>query len=213
MRRFRHWTPRYIWDRLGTVLYERRRPEDPWLTKEAVRALSTYLRLEDSGLELGSGRSTAWLAPRVSRLISVEHSPEWHGIVEQKLRKKATENVEYHLFPVKDSVDDSNQPYVEFVAHIPGESLDFVLVDGMFRDYCALHSIAKLRPGGLLIIDNVNWFLASESRSPNSRRRGEPAPSKTWERVERDLSTWRSIWTSSGVTDTALFFKPLNRQA
>jgi len=58
MRRFRHWTPRYIWDRLGTVLYERRRPEDPWLTKEAVRALSTYLRLEDSGLELGSGRST-----------------------------------------------------------------------------------------------------------------------------------------------------------
>ena len=73
-RSFRHWTFRYLIDRTELLLYERRHPDLPWLTREAVDFLASWLQPSDHGLEWGSGRSTVWLAQRVSRLVSIEHN-------------------------------------------------------------------------------------------------------------------------------------------
>jgi hypothetical protein len=62
---------------------------------------------------------------------------------------------------------------VRVLDEIPDLSLDFVLVDGIYRNFGALRSIAKIKPCGLIVDDNVNCFLPSRSRSPNSRT--EPA--------------------------------------
>ena len=79
-------------------------------------------------------------------------------------------------------------------------------MDGLYRDYCALHSLRVIRPGGVLIIDNINWFVPNTSRSPSSRR--SDFASEVWKEVYNKLKDWRCIWTTSGVTDTAFFFKP-----
>jgi predicted O-methyltransferase YrrM len=39
----------------------------------------------------------------------------------------------------------------------PDASLDFVVVDGWYRPVCARAALSKLKPGGLLLIDNTDW--------------------------------------------------------
>jgi len=209
MRSIRHWTPGYVNARLGEIADHRKHPRDPWLTRQAIDILDGYLKKSDTGLETGSGRSTLWFAKRLGTLTSLEHNTEWHGIVQGQLKAEGASNVEYHLLPEAARVADEAQPYVKQVEGLADESLDFALVDGVFRDWCALYATKKLKRGGVMVIDNVNWFLPSRSKSPNSRREGEPAKSETWAKVEAELRGWRRIWTSSGVTDTAFFFKPV----
>ncbi len=66
--------------------------------------------------------------------------------------------------------------------------------------------LTALRPGGLLVIDNVNWFLAPPpgTRSPSTLQQR----TDRWDQVGASLEAWRRIWVSDGVNDTALFVKP-----
>lgn len=195
MRSFRHWTPRYIVDRVGVSFFQYRNPDAPWLTPDAIAILDSWLRPTDRGVEWGSGRSTRWFGNRVASLLSIEHDAEWYARVTRTLPP----SVDYRML--------DGQGYVDAGRELADSSLDFALVDGQthFRDACALLAIAKLRPGGMLIIDNANWFIPHETRSPASVK---SPPTDAWEEIGRTLLDWRCIWTSNGVTDTGLWFKP-----
>jgi hypothetical protein len=209
MRSFSHWTPRYIKNRIGVFAYEALFPGRPWLTRAANDILESYLRPSDVGLEFGSGRSTTWLSRRLGRLISVEHDPFWGQDVQRALRVRAITNVDYRLIAADKEEDGAiDAAYVKVCDEFESRSLDFVLIDGIYRDYCVLKVIDKLRPCGILVIDNVNWYLPSNSQSPNSRTPEEGPKGDVWKHVARLLSGWRTIWTTSGVTDTAIFFRP-----
>lgn len=208
-RSFIHWTPRYLVDRLGVLAFEKGHPEAPWLTRQAVEILDGWLRKTDRGCEWGSGRSTAWLAERVARLISIEHDEHWHRRTREVLEQRRAANVELHFAPVADArAVPLDSPYVELARREPEASLDFALVDGLARDLCAALAIRLLKPGGALIIDNANWYLPFPSRSPNSVLREEKLPTEAWRAVHSEIRSWRRVWTSSGVTDTAIFLKP-----
>ncbi|MCW2504346.1 MAG: hypothetical protein JWO79_2630 [Actinomycetia bacterium] len=209
MRTFRHWTPRYVYDRVREMRYSAGHPDHPWLTPQANQILETMLRPSDHGLEFGSGRSTSWLGGHSGHLTSVEHDQGWHATVSARLKERELHNVDY-VFAPRDVPDDrgDQSEYVTVAARFADASLDFALVDGIYRDYSALAAIPKLRSGGLLVIDNVNWFLPSRSRSPNSRTLAQGADGPIWDEVRTAMADWRRIWTCSGVWDTALFFKP-----
>jgi predicted O-methyltransferase YrrM len=209
MNKFRHWTPRYVVDRIAVFAYRTIHPDRPWLTPEAVSFLSSRLKPTDAGIEFGSGRSTVWFARRVRQLFSVEHDRAWYGKVRGMLQSAGLENVDYHLIPrdAKKRLGGRSQ-YVKFLDRFSPDSLDFILVDGLYRDFCAFRALPLIRPGGLLIIDNVNAYLPSDSRSPNSRSLRDGPAGETWAAVERELRDWRKIWTSSGVWDTAIFIRP-----
>jgi hypothetical protein len=51
-KRFGHWTPRYIYNRINLMIDEFLHPERPWLTKEAVLLLERLLKPDDIGLDL-----------------------------------------------------------------------------------------------------------------------------------------------------------------
>lgn len=209
MRNFHHWTPRYLVDRARELRYCRSHPDAPWLTPQATEILTTMLRPTDRGVEFGSGRSTLWLTRRVRHLTSVEHDDVWYGVVAAKLKDQGIHNVD-HLFAPPDAPLDrgADSEYARTVLRFEDGSLDFALVDGTYRDACARFSLGKLRSGGLLVIDNVDRFLPSNSRSPESRRPSQGPAGPVWSEVARTLAGWRHIWTSSGVWDTAIYIKP-----
>lgn len=93
MRSFRHWTPRYIANRIKVMLYQYKYPDHPWLTEDAIKFLSSYLKKDDVGLEFGCGRSTLWFAKRISHLTSVETDSLWYGRVKQSLNCNKINNV------------------------------------------------------------------------------------------------------------------------
>lgn len=204
-----HRTPRYVYHRTRQLLYERSHPQDPWLTPEAIRLLSSMLRPTDRGVEYGSGRSTAWFAARVAELTSVEHDPAWYATVSARLKALGLGNVDYILEP-QDQPDElgDTSSYARTAQGFADASVDFVLIDGQYRDHTARLMMPKIKPGGLLIIDNVNWFLPSATLAPASRSLADGPRGPVWRQVAADLADWRRIWTDSGVWNTAIFVRP-----
>jgi predicted O-methyltransferase YrrM len=203
-----HRTPRYVYNRTRQLRYERSHPDAPWLTPAAIGLLGPLLRPADRGAEFGSGRSTVWFASRVAALTSVEHDPRWHAIVAARLEDRGLRNVDYILAPEDQPMErGGDSAYARTALGFADESLDFALVDGHYRDYSAKFILPKLRPGGMLIIDNVNWYLPCESKAPNSRTQAAGPVTAVWTEVWRQIRDWRTIWTSSGVWDTAIFIK------
>ncbi|RRR78423.1 MAG: hypothetical protein EI684_00340 [Candidatus Viridilinea halotolerans] len=157
----------------------------------------------DVGVEFGSGRSTAWFAARLASLCSIESNALWYERVKKELTQSGLiAKVDYRL--CEDHLD-----YVKQIETFQNETIDFCLVDGAVRDQCALHMLQKIKRGGLLVIDNVNWFLPNDStRSPDSRRTATGCTNQIWEEVWQQLKNWRKIWTSNGISDTGIWFKP-----
>jgi predicted O-methyltransferase YrrM len=204
-----HWTPRYIHARTRQVLYQRAHPDAPWLTPEAIRLLDSMLRPSDIGAEFGSGRSTLWLARRCAQLTSAEHDATWHAKVLDALAVEGITHVDYQCHPRDEpDVTGDRSAYAQVAQSLGDESIDFALVDGLYRDFVTLFLLPKIRPGGLLVIDNVNWYLPSLTMSPASIRSPAVPPTAAWEQAATTLTEWRRIWTSSGVWDTAIFVKP-----
>lgn len=194
--------------RARQALYQRTHPDVPWLTPEAIRLLSSMLRPSDIGVEFGSGRSTLWLARRCAHLTSVEHDEAWHAKVSRALAEEGITHVDCQSHP-RDEPDTSGDrsAYVRVAQALDDESIDFALVDGVYRDHVALSLLPKISQGGLLVIDNVNWFLPSPTLSPASLPPSAAPASAAWEQTAAALTGWRRIWTTCGVWDTAIFVK------
>lgn len=209
-KRFAHWTPRYLWDRVHEHFYQRNHPSLPWLTRAANEFLAGYLQSQDVGLEFGSGRSTVWFASRVRALVSVEHDTGWFNQVQARLSRPGLAPVDYRHLEVEGlAAPEAAVSISVLLSDLSDCQFDFAVVDGVWRDYCTQHAIRLLKPGGLLVIDNVNRHLPNTSCSPESRSLAQGPDGPTWIQLSHTLAGWRSYWTSSGVTDTAFYFKPL----
>lgn len=211
MRSFKHWTPRYIINRLVELIYNKVYHNNPWFTHNANTILSSLLKNTDIGFEFGSGKSTIWIASKVKRLISVEHNIIWYKRINKLIINKNINNVEYYLIPNDGNKNSEFQSkYVRIIDKFKDNMFDFIIIDGIYREFTVLESLKKIRTGGFLIIDNINWYLPSKSYSPDSRTIAEGPINIYWEKIYKTLINWRIIWTTNGVSDTAFFFKPCN---
>jgi predicted O-methyltransferase YrrM len=207
--RMRHRTPRYVYNRTRLMWSERAHPDHPWLTPEAVRLLASMLRTSDRGAEFGSGRSTIWFAGRVAHLTSVEHDKCWYDEVSAQIRGRGMTNVTYILAPQDQPAELGDvSTYARTALAFDDATLDFALVDGLYREHVSKLIIPKIKPGGLLVIDNVNWYLPPpRTCAPASRTCALGPDGAIWSQIAKILADWRAIWTTSGVTDTAIFIK------
>ena len=204
-RSFAHWSPVYLWSRFKDKLHQRLHPDEPWLTPAAVEILHGYLNPDMSGLEFGSGRSTAWFAQSLGKLTSVEHSAKWYDLVKDQLRIAGITNVTYLL-----RRGNPETEYLDVADSIDDNSLDFILVDGIDRGACVIRSLSKLKHGGLLVIDDVHRYLPSRSRAPLARKPSDGAIDPDWQLFLTLVTNWEFVWTSNGVKDTAIYYKPID---
>jgi predicted O-methyltransferase YrrM len=206
-RSFKHWSLAYLRNRFRERIYRQAHPDLPWLSPQSVEVLSEALTWNDVGLEYGSGRSTLWFARQVGFLTSVEHNIEWHRRVSAQVRQAGLANVTCLLI-LKEADDVLYPAYARAAERFADGSLDFILVDGIYRDACANAALPKLRSGGLFILDDAHRYLPSESISPYARTFEQGAASPAWESFHHAVREWRSLWTSNGVSDTVIFYKP-----
>jgi predicted O-methyltransferase YrrM len=180
----------------------------PWTSQASIAIFKKILNKKMVGLEYGSGKSTLFFAARLKKLVSIEHNKEWYDFVNNLLKAKNVINVEYVYAPknlkLKDAtllfhdshdIKDSNfrirsdyENYFEVVNKYPDNYFDFILIDGRARVECTFNSIAKLKQGGIMVLDN------------SERKRYQP--------VHKRLADWPKITTTTGLTDTTLWFKP-----
>lgn len=144
----RHWinkTLRFFLPRTLNFVCDETGEIVPWMTRPAIEYLKKNLKADHEICEFGCGSSTLFFAKRVKKVIGVETRDEWFEML--KLVKPA--NVEVKL--IRDGL--SNPTYENFALN-SGQKFDFIIVDSLKRFECARNSIAALKPGGSIILDD-----------------------------------------------------------
>ena len=138
--------------------FERENVDAPWFVPAAISYIERELHPEFVGFEWGCGRSTFWFARRVRHITSVEGRRVWFNeALRRVINDDLTERVALRLAEVSTEHDFSKaeiERYAGVIDEFADSSLDFIVVDGHFRDACISRVGKKLRAGGLLIIDN-----------------------------------------------------------
>jgi predicted O-methyltransferase YrrM len=102
-------------------------------------------------IEFGSGRSTAWFAKRVDELTSFETDQVWYEKVKIDLKEYKNTNLKFL---------DGDIEFRNLILTFDYNSIDTLLIDGAYRELCANLLIDKMKSGGVMIIDNANWFFS-----------------------------------------------------
>ena len=150
--------------------------EQPWMTFAAAEFLSGWLKKDTSVFEWGSGGSTIFFAKHAGRVTAIEHEEAWAAQVRAAMAERKITNAQVeHLPPEPDAVattwdaadpdvfpsggaafrGQSFQRYVTFIDQFPDASFDLVVVDGRSRPACLQRGMAKVKSGGLLLLDNA----------------------------------------------------------
>ena len=131
----------------------------PWWPYGAVSWVASVLPPYPQVFEYGGGGSTLWLEDRGATVTVAEHDEEWHRQLGNRLAPNTT------LLFLPPSVSGAITSGVtsgyfdRYVAAIDGQqddSLDLVIVDGRARVECASRAMPKVRPGGLLLLDDTD---------------------------------------------------------
>jgi predicted O-methyltransferase YrrM len=125
--------------------------------------------------EWGSGGSTLFFARRAQEVIAVEHDQDWTASVQEACRSRGHQHVTVQFIPPDDrppavTFDPGDaaqyyssarlysglsfQRYAEHILNFPDAHFDAVVVDGRARPACLRLALPKVKPGGLLVLDN-----------------------------------------------------------
>jgi hypothetical protein len=191
--------PVHLIRRVAYEFYQFRHPEEPWMAQEAVRFCNTALKQTDVALEWGSGRSTKWFAARVGKLLSVEFDSDWYRKVSADLA--SFPNAQCRFVPLEHAPDEGTvahyekiSAYVAVVDEFADGSLDFVVIDGHYRQACILGVLPKLKSQGLLLVDNTDWLPLADWGVPPSwpivhQSRNVLTQTTIWQKPSRPLPT------------------------
>ncbi len=146
-------------------LWERQNPDKPWMCPGTIAFCEAHLSRSMTALEFGSGRSTRWFAEQVGHITSIEHNAGWFAIVQKQLAEAKISNVDYRLVPLGHPESEPERPayaplpdYVAAADAMPDRSLDFAVVDGHYRTNCVRRLLPKIKPGGYLLVDDINMW-------------------------------------------------------
>ncbi|WP_367388795.1 class I SAM-dependent methyltransferase [Lewinella sp. LCG006] len=107
--------------------------------------LEERLRSDLVMYEYGSGYSTLYFAQRIAKVYTIEYDQEWFNWLAKELPKNVVATYK--------ALEDNE--YVNNIASI-NESFDIIIVDGRRRNECIKASLAKLKPNGVIILDDTH---------------------------------------------------------
>jgi predicted O-methyltransferase YrrM len=142
----------------------------PSLAIQIISFLDLYITKKMRVFEWGSGGSTIFFAQRAKETISIEHMREWHTRISEALVYAGIDGECDLRLVTRDLVRSleaeefkSSQPllrnvtfmnYVKAIDEFEDESFDVVLVDGRARASCITRAVPKIKPGGILVVDD-----------------------------------------------------------
>ena len=149
---------------------------EPWFTRDSIKIINNLLKNEFIGFESGSGVSTIWLAERIKYLISIEHDINWFYIISNKIKKKKLKNIDYKL------ITGNDDQYANYINNFPNSYFDIVIVDGKDREKCIKNSIEKIKPKGIMVLDNSDRKQLDEAKQLLEK----------WKKIETSNSLWKT---------------------
>jgi hypothetical protein len=119
----------------------------PWYTYPAIEYLVRLDFSATSVFEFGSGNSTLYWGSVARHVMAVESDQWWYETVRQRIGDA----------PIRLVHAADPQNYVNTLASW-GEKFDVIVIDGKHRGRCAREAPQFLKSGGLVILDNADWY-------------------------------------------------------
>ena len=116
-----------------------------WMTYSSIDFLESYDLSDAQVFEYGSGGSTLYWKNKSKSIVSVEHYAPWFD----KMQKHIDEHVQ-----IIRQTDLSL--YASEIDHYG--LFDIIVVDGAERMACTLKAKEHLKEGGIIILDNAEWY-------------------------------------------------------
>jgi predicted O-methyltransferase YrrM len=202
----KHWTLTYIKNRIKNYIFEKLNPEMPWINPDAINIFEGLLLKKDIGIEFGSGSSTVWYSKRVKKLISIEDHKEWFKKIKEQIDLKGVSNIEY-IFKSTEGDNPLETDYYNYLSQTEDASIDFIVIDGKFRDILALEALKKVKIGGFIFLDDSQRYIPYKTKSPYSIHKEIEKMSSNWILFNKKVQYWRKIQTTNGVSDATFFIK------
>jgi hypothetical protein len=167
----------------------------PWWPYDAATWVATQLPPHARVFEYGGGGSTLWLQDQGATVTVAEHDEQWHQRLSEavlpgtEILLRRTEPIGQVTSAVEPGFFDG---YVAAIDEEAADSFALVIVDGRARTECVRHAMPKVKPGGLLLLDDTDRvryqpaiaLLAGWERHVfEGLKPGEPSPAQT--------SVWR----------------------
>jgi len=157
----------YLSNKLGMAVDENGN-NIPWFSYSAVDFLQKYCQQHQNlqVFEFGSGSSTLFFQKQKYRTFSLETSKTWFNIITQKLSALMSGAWQENYFSNQNKINGAvvfllengyqNPNYYQFLPQNfnSKQQFDIILVDSLHRLQCVWHSLAFLKPEGLLIVDD-----------------------------------------------------------
>jgi hypothetical protein len=121
----------------------------PWLPFRLIDLLDERLEPGMRVFEYGGGGSTLWFLNHDPELVTDEHDADW-----ARTLGETTSGASWKL--LVHPLDDGGAAYVGAIDDYPDGHFDLIVVDGRYRARCVVASLAKVRPGGMLVVDDVD---------------------------------------------------------
>jgi hypothetical protein len=118
----------------------------PWYTYPAIEYLDNIDFSDKIVFEYGSGNSSAYWARMAKLVRSAEHNKEWY----EKIKNEIAENQIIELC-------ENEKHYLDAINKTPGK-IDVINIDGVCREKCAKLVQDHLSDGGIVILDNADWY-------------------------------------------------------
>lgn len=143
----------------------------PSLALSAVCFLDEYLTKDMKVFEWGSGASTLFFAMRNVNCITVEHSKEWYEVLIAAMFYRDLSQKSIYLIEPENGFDSDYasvlpeyesvnfRRYVDSISECDDGVFDLVLVDGRSRRACLEVAQSKVKPGGVLMLDDAHRVL------------------------------------------------------
>jgi hypothetical protein len=150
----------------------------PFINFQAAAWLNNYLKNKSNlkVFEFGSGGSTLYWLSFKAQVVSIEHDEGWY----EKIKRcfSSTDKIDYRLVKAESSASDSDRVngdpadpdlsisgldqykgcsfsnYVSQINDFPDQYFDLIMVDGRARPACLVQSLAKVKAGGIIVLDN-----------------------------------------------------------
>lgn len=164
--------------------------ELPWFTYPSIEYINQFDLKDKSIFEWGSGYSSIFFARRCKNIISIESNQGWYDEISHKLLS----NQKIFL--------KSEDVFAKAINDF-SEGFDIIVIDSLRRYDCAKSAVSYLKKGGIIILDNSDWF-------PNTCQLLRQYP----QFIQVDFHGFGPInpysWTTSFFIDREAILKPLN---
>lgn len=118
----------------------------PWLTYPLIEYLVGLDFSQKRVFEFGAGASTLFWSKRAAEVVSVEFDFEWFLALKDRIPGNVS------LF-----YESNGELYAGKILALD-VNFDVIVVDGAERYRSAQLAITKLSPGGMIILDNAEWY-------------------------------------------------------